>query len=142
MTIKAGPVTGGGYLFIDEKKDAGALELGFGDFKLAALGLLDTKLPDGSPILGRDGKETWSLIVVAAAQWKPVHIAFGIHIAGAGLVVGLHRTTDLPALRAGVRTKALDAVLFPPDPVGNAPQLLSTLGALFPVAPDRHVFGG
>ena len=143
MTIKAGPVTGGGYLFIDEVKGqyAGALELGFGDFKLAALGLLNTKLPDGSPILGRDGKETWSLIVVAAAQWKPVHIAFGIHIAGAGLVVGLHRTTDLPALRAGVRTKALDAVLFPPDPVGNAPQLLSTLGTLFPVAPDRHVFG-
>ena len=143
MTIKAGPVKGGGYLFIDEAKGqyAGALELGFGDFKLAALGLLNTKLPDGSPILGRDGKETWSLIVVAAAQWKPVHIAFGIHIAGAGLVVGLHRTTDLPALRAGVRTKALDAVLFPPDPVGNAPQLLSTLGTLFPVAPDRHVFG-
>lgn len=144
LTVKAGPVKGGGYLFIDEKKGqyAGALELSVGDrFKLSALGLLNTKLPDGSAFRDKAGNEAWSFIVVAAAQWKPIHIAFGIHIAGAGIVVGLHRTTDLPALRAGVRTKALDAVLFPPDPVGNAPQLLATLGGLFPTAPDRHVLG-
>lgn len=143
VSLKAGPVTGGGYLFIDQDKGryAGALELGFQEFKLAALGLLNTKMPDGSPIRDAAGAEIWSFIVVAAAQWKPVHIMFGIHIAGAGLVVGIHRTADVEALRAGVRSKALDAVLFPPDPVGNAPNLLATLGTLFPVAPGRFTFG-
>src|SRR3712207_8087723 len=40
-------------------------------------------------------------------------LVLGIRLAGVGVIVGIHRTMDPEALRAGVRNRTLDAVLFP-----------------------------
>ncbi|GII97469.1 DUF6603 domain-containing protein [Sinosporangium siamense] len=135
LVIAAGPVTGGGYLSRDEATGeyGGALQLGFGDFQVKALGLIGTRMPDGS-----DG---WSMILLGAGEWSPVQVGMGFSIAGAGAVVGVNRTANVDALRTGLRARALDAVLFPDDPVAKAPTLLPVLGGLFPAARGRHIAG-
>jgi hypothetical protein len=43
--------------------------------------------------------------------------------------------------REGVRNGTLDTILFPDDPVRDAPRLISALRTVFPPHADRHVFG-
>lgn len=47
----------------------------------------------------------------------------------------------MDVLHAGVRDRTLDTIMFPSDPVANAPQIISRLSSVFPIAPDHHVFG-
>jgi hypothetical protein len=48
---------------------------------------------------------------------------------------------SVDALRAGLRAHSLNSVLFPPDPVANAPKIISDLSSFFPPADGRYVFG-
>ena len=61
------------------------------------------------------------------------HIAFGIFWTGLGGMVGLHHRSDVDALTAGMRTGALDDVLFPENPVADAPRIINRYRTLFPV---------
>lgn len=135
LSIDAGPVVGGGYLFFDRASEqyAGAVELEFSSIALKAIGLLTTRMPDRSP--------GFSLLVIISAEFTPVQLGFGFTLSGVGGLLGVNRTASVEALRAGVRTRVLESVLFPPDPVANAPRIVSDLGALFPPAADRYVFG-
>jgi hypothetical protein len=139
LSIDAGPVSGGGFLFIDEPKGqyAGALQLELQTISITAIGLLNTKLPDGQPIPGLG----FSLLVVIAVELPPIQLGFGFTLNGIGGLLGLNRTMDLPALRAGVRNRALDAIMFPPDPIKNATAVVRNLSTAFPVAVDRFVIG-
>jgi hypothetical protein len=163
MEINTGPIQGSGYLSTDPARGqyAGFVQLGFkleslGDVVFRAVGLLETKKADGTPILDAHGKEDWSLILQASFKTsKPIVTIFGIGLTGVGLVVGINRRADVGALQEGVRTRALDALLFPPDPapvdvddppppadpVREARGLISTLGKLFPLAPGRYLLG-
>ena len=51
LSIDAGPVSGGGFLFIDEPKGqyTGGLQLKLQTISITAIGLLNTKMPDGNP---------------------------------------------------------------------------------------------
>ncbi len=63
---------------------------------------------------------------------------------GLGALMATHRGVDLDAMRAGLATGAMDALLFPQDPVGQAAQIVASLAAFFPAAPpqaDKHVIG-
>ncbi|MFJ1596541.1 DUF6603 domain-containing protein [Streptomyces sp. NPDC088261] len=135
LKIEAGPVTGGGYLSFDTDKEqyAGVLALDLKGISLKAVGLLTTRMPDGS--------EGFSLLVVISAEFTPVQLGFGFTLNGVGGLIGVNRSVDLEALRTGVRTGALDSLLFPDDPLGRAPELVATLGAVFPATPGRHVVG-
>ena len=104
---------------------AGALELKFLTWSIKAIGVLSTKRPDGS-----DG---WSLLLFVFGQFN-VHLAFGIFWTGAGGMIGLHHRSDIDALSAGMRTGALDDVLFPKNPVADAPRIINRYRTLFPVA--------
>ncbi|MGE3177280.1 MAG: alpha/beta fold hydrolase, partial [Vicinamibacterales bacterium] len=143
LVLDAGVVTGGGYLYIDETKGqyAGAIQLQMEGLSLAAIGLLDTRMPDGTPILGPGGLPGFSLLIVITAEFPPIQLGFGFTLNGIGGVLGLDRTIDVPALRAGVRTQALDAMLFPADPIGDAANVVRTLGTIFPVADGGFVVG-
>jgi hypothetical protein len=44
-------------------------------------------------------------------------------------------------LRDGLRNRALDSILFPEDPIANAPKIISDLRAVFPPEEDRFVIG-
>lgn len=139
LSIDAGPVSGGGFLFIDEPRGqyAGALQLKLQTISITAIGLLNTRMPDGSPIPGMG----FSLLIIIAVELPPIQLGFGFTLNGIGGLLGLNRTIDLPALRAGVRTRALDAMMFPPDPVANAAAVVRSLSTVFPVAVNRFVVG-
>ena len=134
LVLDAGVVKGGGFLFVDAARGeyAGALELKFLTWSIKAIGLLSTKRPDGS-----DG---WSLLLLVFGQFN-VHIAFGIFWTGAGGMIGLHHRSDVQALSAGMRTGALDDVLFPKNPVADAPRLINRYRTLFPVAEGNLLIG-
>ncbi|MGW0229191.1 DUF6603 domain-containing protein [Actinopolymorpha singaporensis] len=135
LAIQAGPVVGGGYLFFDPAKEeyAGALQLELEGIGLKAVGLLTTRMPDGS--------EGFSLLVIVAAEFTPIQLGFGFTLNGVGGLLGINRSVAVEALRAGIRTGALDSVLFPADPVARATEIVATLGTVFPPTPNRHVVG-
>ncbi|WP_066956287.1 DUF6603 domain-containing protein [Streptomyces lushanensis] len=146
LKVEAGPLAGAGQLSIDRAKGrySGAAQLrmalGGRDIELAALGLIDTRDASGTPLRGADGADAWSLLLVASAAWTPgFQIGMGFALSGLGALVGVHRAADPAALRAAVRTRALDAVLF--ARTGTDPSLPETLGRLFPVAHGRYLAG-
>jgi hypothetical protein len=141
VVIDSSVVTGGGYLFHDREKAqyAGVLELAFTDlldvdFTLKAIGLLTTRLPDGS-------RGFSFLVILAVEDFPPFQLGLGFSLTGLGGLFGLDRTVNFQALQAGLKNKTLDRILFPPDPVANAPAIVSVAGAVFPPARDRMIFG-
>ena len=135
LRIAGGPVTGGGYLFCDPDAGeyAGALELSFKAISLKAIGLLNTKLPDGRP--------GFSLLIIITVEFTPIQLGFGFTLNGVGGLLGINRTMSTDALRAGVKQRTLDAILFPKNPAANAPQLIAALKPVFPPAESRYTFG-
>jgi hypothetical protein len=136
MDVDAGVVKGGGYLFFDPDHGeyAGVLELSLEDIiQIKAIGLLTTKMPDGS--------QGFSLLLILTAEFPPIQLGFGFTLNGVGGLGGVNRTMNTDALRGGLRNHALDSILFPPDPVANAGQIISNLKAIFPPAQGRYVFG-
>jgi hypothetical protein len=137
LAIDAGVVVGGGYLWFDPVKEqyAGAVQLEVGErVSLTAFGLLTTRMPDGAP--------GFSLLVLIAATFDPpIDLGYGFRLHGVGGLVGVNRTVAVDRLRAGLRAGTASAILFPALPVRNAPQLVSDLAAVFPVAEGRFLFG-
>lgn len=138
LSIDAGAVTGAGFLFFDPVKEqyAGALHLQVeGGLTLNAFGLLTTRMPDRSPGFSL-------LILVQASGFAPVPLGFGFTLTGVGGLLGVNRTVDVEVLRAGIRSRVLDSILFcNDDPAPRAAQIVSTLNSVFPPARDRYVFG-
>jgi hypothetical protein len=134
LSVDAGVVTGGGFLAFDDARGqfAGAMELEFSGIAVKALGLLTTRLAGGRP--------GYSLLVIVSAELPPVQLGLGFRLVGVGGLLGINRTVAVEALRAGLKTGALGAVLSPPDPKASAGQLVAGLAGLFPAAAGRHVF--
>jgi hypothetical protein len=136
MTLDAGLISGGGYLWIDTAKHryAGLLQCSIADIvQVQIIGVLDTVLPGGS--------NGFSLLLVIITEFPPVQLSFGFTLNGVGGVGGINRTMAIDALRAGLRAHQLNSVLFPNDPINNAPQIISNLESFFPPAADRYLFG-
>ena len=134
LSVDAGPVTGGGFLVFDHERGeyAGEIYLQFEEIAVRAIGLLTTHLPGGQP--------GFSLLVIVSAEFPPVQLGLGFMLVGVGGLLGINRTVAVEALRAGLKTGALGAVLSPPDPKANVGQLVASLAGLFPPAAGRHVF--
>ncbi|UVT15650.1 MAG: hypothetical protein H8K04_17890 [Nitrospira sp.] len=137
LAIQGPGVAGGGFLFFDPAKGeyGGVLQLELGErIAVKAIGLLSTRLPDGS--------KGYSLVLLITAEgFTPIPLGFGFTLTGIGGLLGVNRTVRTETLRQGLKTGTLDSLLFPRDPVRNAPQLVSDLRAVFPPAPGRHVLG-
>lgn len=137
LTIKAQVVTGGGYLYFDFEKEqyAGVLQLEIAKkFSLTAVGLLTTKMPDGS--------KGFSLLVIISVRFNPsIQLGYGFSLNGLGGLLGVNRTANAEVLREGLRRGTLGSVLFPQNIVKNAPQVVSNLSTIFPPAQDRFLFG-
>jgi hypothetical protein len=134
LSIDAGAVKGGGYLYFDFDKEeyAGALELVIAEFlALKAIGLINTKLPGGKP--------GFSLLIIITAEFTPgIQLGFGFALTGVGGLLGLNRTMLIDPLVQGVRTGAVSSILFPTNIVANATKILSDLRAIFP--PQEGIF--
>jgi Family of unknown function (DUF6603) len=137
LAIDAGIVAGGGFLSIDSARGeyAGALQLVFADFlSVAAIGLITTKLPDGSP--------GFSLLIIITAEFGTgIQLGFGFTLLAVGGLIGLNRTMLFQPLMDGVRTGAIQSVMFPRDVVANAPRIISDLRTFFPPQQGTFLIG-
>lgn len=137
LSVDAGIVKGGGFLYIDTDRGeyAGALELMFADFlSLHAIGLITTKMPDGS--------SGFSLLIIITADFGPgIQLGFGFTLLAVGGLLGLNRAVLLQPLMEGVRTGAVDSIMFPQDVVANAPRIISDLRAIFPPQQGTFLIG-
>ena len=139
LAIDAGIVSGGGFVSFDEPRGqySGLLELALETLSLTATGLIQTKNADGTPFT-----RGYSLLVIIAFKFlPPVELGFGFSLNGVGGLLGLNRTTNVDAMRGGVRSGSVQGIMFPTDPVGHAPQLIQALQGFFPAAPDRFLIG-
>jgi hypothetical protein len=127
-------VSGGGYLYIDADAGsyAGVLELGLLEVGVSAVAIIDTALPD------IDG---WSMFFALFLDLPSIQLGFGFTLTGVGGVAGINRAIDVDALGSAVRSGSLDSVLFPADPIAEAPLIIETFQAIFPPADGSYVFG-
>ncbi|MGH3999834.1 MAG: DUF6603 domain-containing protein, partial [Pseudonocardiaceae bacterium] len=130
LEVDAGLIAGGGYLYADPDRGeyAGALSLEFAGFvELNAIGLISTRMPDGS-------STGFSLLIVITAEFGGggIQLGYGFTLLAVGGLIGLNRRMDLTALVEGVRTGSIESVMFPRDVIANAPRILSDLGRFFP----------
>ncbi len=140
VAVNAAAISGGGFIGYDatsgEYTGALQLHLGLGPLALdiTALAMLDTKIP------GYDGD--WALLVILAVQFSPgIQLGFGFTLSGVGGILGINHTIDSDAIAAGLRTKALDAILFPPDPIGQAPHIFAVWRQTMPISVGHTVVG-
>ena len=136
LTIDADVVKGGGYIELnpDNGEYFGVLELTVKEtISIKAIGILNTVMPDGS--------KNFSLFLLITAEFTPIQLGFGFTLNGVGGLIGVNRTMVLEALREGVKTGAVDNIMFPDDPVNNAPQIISDLQNIFLPEEGRYTFG-
>jgi hypothetical protein len=136
IAIDAGVVAGGGYIKFDPDKGqyAGVLDVTLGEvIQVKVIGVLDTILPDGS--------HGFSFLLIITFDLPPIQLGFGFTLNGVGGLGGVNRTMSIDALHAGFRAHTLHSILFPPDPIANAPQIISSIESFFPPALGRYLFG-
>lgn len=137
LEIDAGEVSGGGFLYLDpaHSQYAGALQFEIADFlAVSAIGLLSTKMPDGTP--------GFSLLIILTADFSEgIQLSFGFTLLAVGGLLGLNRTVLMQPLIDGVRTNAIQSIMFPHDVVANAPRIISDLRAIFPAQDGTFLIG-
>lgn len=136
LVVKTSSVTGGGFVEFDRdnKRYAGILQLAFKKFALTAVGLIETKMPDDS--------KGFSMLIIICVEFKPgIALGYGFFLDGAGGIVATHRTMLVDVLRDGLKTGTADAVLFPENPILNAPRIMSDLRSVFPPSEGHFIIG-
>lgn len=137
LSLDAGVVKGGGYLYFDFDKEeyAGALELVFSEWiVLKAIGLVTTRMPDGS-------KGFSMLLIITAEFGSGLQLGFGFVLIGVGGLIGVNRISNVDALRDGIQSGAIQSVLFPDNVIANAPRIISDLRNFFPPYEGIFIIG-
>ena len=130
LSLDAGIVKGGGYLAVDQNGYAGVLELKMLAVDVKAIALLNTHSEAG-----------FSLLLLIFGQFPAIQLSFGFTLTGIGGLIGVQHTASPPALSQALSAGQLDAVLFPDNPVANAPQIINTLRTMFPVKAGGFIIG-
>ena len=137
LSLDVGVVKGGGYLYFDFDKEeyAGVLELSIAKIvTVKAIALITTKMPDGS--------KGFSLLIIITAEFGTgIQLGFGFTLIGVGGLLGLNRTMLPEPIAAGIRSGGINSIMFPPDPVANAPRIISDLRTYFPPYEGRILIG-
>ena len=138
LSIDAGAVRGGGYLFFnfEQQEYAGVMQLNLLDMvSITAIALITTRMPDGS-----DG---FSLLVIITVEFSPgIQLGYGFSLVGLGGLIGLNRTMMLEPLMLGVRNGTIASIMFPQgDIIANAPRIISDLRAIFPPYRGKFLIG-
>ena len=130
LSLDAGIVKGGGFLGVDENGYAGILELKMLVVDVKAIALLNTHSEAG-----------FSLLLLIFGQFPAIQLSFGFTLTGVGGLIGVQHTASPPALSNALSAGQLDAVLFPDNPVANAPQIINALRTMFPVKAGGFIIG-
>jgi hypothetical protein len=128
LRIDAPLVSGEGEITHDAaaRRYAGSFAIQVGPVAVRAVAALDA----ASPTLPRP-----SLTVLATSQFPRMPLGEGFTLDGVGMVLGTDRRIDVDAIRAGLRTGQVAALL------GDSGDALAVLPRLFPQAPGRVVVG-
>jgi hypothetical protein len=131
LLIEGPTVFGGGFLLFDEVRQeyAGIVQLELANLALSAIGLITT----------RPGE--FSLLVIISVEFSPIQLGYGFTLNGVGGLLAVNRSININAIEDGLSQGALDTILFPHDPVRNAPQLITALNKYFPPTQGQYVFG-
>lgn len=132
-----GILSGGGFLFYDKAKElyAGTMQLTLkGRITLRAFGLVTTRRPNGS-------KGYSVIIFITAEGFTPIPVGMACTLRGIGGMIAINRTFNVEAMREGLKNKTLGTLLFPKDPVRNAPEIIRNLLTIFPEEEGSHLVG-
>ncbi len=130
--LNAGPIQGGGALFIYDHEYRGALALKFQSFGLAAFAILTTRLPGG--------QQGFSFVASLFGEFE-IQLGYGFKLTGLGGIIGINRTANVEALRTTLQEGRLDSILFPAAPIQDASIILNDMATIFPPRQDQHLFG-
>ena len=138
LSVEAsGVVTGGGFIYRDAAQGvyAGVLQLALHEeITLSAYGLVGTRMPDGS--------RGYSLLIFITAEgFQPIPLGLGFTLQGIGGLIAVNRTFDQDALAAGMKNDTLKSLLFPANPIGNAPAIIRSLTSVFPAKRGSYLLG-
>ena len=136
LAIAGSGLSGGGFLSHDEAlaRYAGILDLNFGEIGLVAVALITTKLPGG--------KKGYALFINIGVTFSPaITLPYNFNLQGCGGLLALNRSMDVEALRSGLKTRTLDSILFPEDPILNAAKIINDSERVFPIEEGRFVVG-
>lgn len=134
INIEASEVTGGGYLAINDTGYEGILNISIsGKFSVTAIGILTTKPPDGG--------NYFSLKIIGNVLFPPVQLGYGFFLCGVGIAAAINSEMNVTALQNSVRDGSITSIMFPPDPVKNAPRIINDIKTLLPASEGNHVFG-
>ncbi|MET0784761.1 MAG: DUF6603 domain-containing protein [Leifsonia flava] len=140
LRVKAGPVTGGGFIQRVERtykvdgQDVKRIEFG-GVVQLQILKFGVSAIVILSP-------DPFSLVLVIGVRFPvAIDLSMGFTLNGIGGILAINRGLDLEALRSGMKEHILDKMLFPDNPVAEAPKLLDKVANVFPPKDGGFVFG-
>ena len=135
LSLEGEVCSGGGVIDLDPAigRYSGAVSLDFLAIGIDAIGVVDTRLP-GDP----DG---WALFASLSARFPGLPLGFGFTLLGLGGILAVNRAIDAEALAAGLREGAVDALLFPDDPVRDCNLILASIDEYFPLADGNTVIG-
>ena len=138
LSVEAsGVVTGGGFIYRDAAQGvyAGVLQLALHEeITLSAYGLVGTRMPDGS--------RGYSLLIFITAEgFQPIPLGLGFTLQGIGGLIAVNRTFDQDVLAAGMKNDTLKSLLFPANPIGNAPAIIRSLTSVFPAKRGSYLLG-
>ncbi len=131
-------ITGGGFLEFDPDNDrySGVLALKLAlekrDIGLVAIGLINTRLPNG--------EKGFSMLVSISVFFSPaIPLSFGFTLNAAGGLVGIYRTMKVDILRERIQNGAVKSIMFPENVIENASKIISDLRAVFPPQKKHYV---
>jgi hypothetical protein len=127
VLINAGPIKGGGFFYLDpaHRTYAGVLE--------ASLALCGKGIQIKAAGLLRETDDGWDFVLILSAQFEPaIEVFLGLSLNGVGGVLGINVCAAVDKLHTALHDGGLGRLLFPVDPVANAPAIIATLVAVFP----------
>jgi hypothetical protein len=140
LRIKAGPITGGGFIQRVERtytvngESVKRVEFG-GVFQLQILKFGVSAIVILSP-------DPFSLALVIGVRFPTaIELSWGFTLNGIGGILAVDRGLDLEALRKAMKEHILDKMLFPDNPVAEAPKLLDKVATIFPPRTGGFVVG-
>ena len=135
LALDSTMLTGGGFLQYNEDSGEyeGLIQLKYNSLMLTGIGILNTRRPNSEP--------GFSLVLLITGEFPPVQLGFGFTLNGVGGLLGVNRTANIQALQEGVRSGAIASVMFPENPLANAPRILSDMQTFFPQGDGSHLFG-
>jgi len=127
VLIDAGPIKGGGFFYLDpaHRTYAGIIE--------ASLALCGKGIQIKAAGLLRETDTGWDFVLILSAQFEPaIEIFLGLTLNGVGGMMGINVAVSVDKLHSALHDGGLGKLLFPTDPIANAPTIIATMIAVFP----------